>query len=316
MKHKRIVIALVLLASLLLSSCGQAFPRMTQTALLYAEAAPKAFSEPAAKAEEEKAPAPETAAEAPALLSAFREAPAGVQTAQPMAPAGGKVEPIRVTTDMFRAKFEGSAVSGSGEAVGGVYRFAATQTDGEAWHVKLECNYPTVAGRDYRISYRFHSDVAGKVKFGDFQEFEIREGDNSLTGILTASSGTSYLDLQLGMLPPFTIDFSEIEVEEYADEGAGNVLRLSLKLEDDIRSGAIDLEKELYDYYHDLPEAAIKILGDSLNDLVTVQEAADALVELACTIEPDPEITARYEERYQKFRKIYPALRELFPEIQ
>ena len=48
----------------------------------------------------------------------------------------------------------------------------------------------------------------------------------------------------------------------------------------------------------------------------SVQEAADALVELACTIEPDPEITARYEERYQKFRKIYPALRELFPEIQ
>ena len=218
MKHKRIVIALVLLVSLLLSSCGQAFPRMTQTALLYAEAAPKAFSEPAAKAEEEKAPAPETAAEAPALLSAFREAPADVQTVQPMAPAGGKVEPVRVTTDMFRAKFEGSAVSGSGETVGGVYRFAATQTDGEAWHVKLECNYPTVAGRDYRISYRFHSDVAGKVKFGDFQEFEIREGDNSLTGILTASSGTSYLDLQLGMLPPFTIDFSEIEVEEYADE--------------------------------------------------------------------------------------------------
>lgn len=108
MKHKRIVIALVLLVSLLLSSCGQAFPRMTQTALLYAEAAPKAFSEPAAKAEEEKAPAPETAAEAPALLSAFREAPADVQTVQPMAPAGGKVEPIRVTTDMFRAKFEGS----------------------------------------------------------------------------------------------------------------------------------------------------------------------------------------------------------------
>ena len=112
MKHKRIVIALVLLASLLLSSCGQAFPRMTQTALLYAEAAPKAFSEPAAKAEEEKAPEPETAAEAPALLSAFREAPADVQTAQPMAPAGGKVEPVRVTTDMFRAKFEGSAEIG------------------------------------------------------------------------------------------------------------------------------------------------------------------------------------------------------------
>jgi len=99
-----------------------------------------------------------------------------------------------------------------------VYRFTATETDGEAWHVKLECNYPTVGGRDYRVTYRFHSDVAGKVKFGDFQEFDIQKGENSVTGILTASGGTSYLDLQLGMLPPFTIDFSEIEVEEYADD--------------------------------------------------------------------------------------------------
>ena len=48
----------------------------------------------------------------------------------------------------------------------------------------------------------------------------------------------------------------------------------------------------------------------------SVQEAADALVELASTTEPDPELTARYEEQYQKFRRIYPALKGVFPEIQ
>ena len=126
--------------------------------------------------------------------------------------------PTSVKTTMFRAKFEGNAVSGSGEAVDGVYRFNATKTDGEAWHVKLECNYPTVAGRDYRVTYRFTSDVAGRVKFGDFQEFPIQKGDNEVTGVLIATGGTSYLDLQLGMLRPFTIDFKEIEVEEYADD--------------------------------------------------------------------------------------------------
>ena len=47
-----------------------------------------------------------------------------------------------------------------------------------------------------------------------------------------------------------------------------------------------------------------------------VQAAADALVELASETLPDPEIAARYEEQYRKFRKIYPALKELFPEIQ
>ena len=29
----------------------------------------------------------------------------------------------------------------------------------------------------------------------------------------------------------------------------------------------------------------------------------------------DPELTARYEEQYQKFRQIYPALREIFPRL-
>ena len=48
----------------------------------------------------------------------------------------------------------------------------------------------------------------------------------------------------------------------------------------------------------------------------SVQAAADALVELASTTEPDPELTARYEAQYQKYRRIYPALKAVFPEIQ
>ena len=48
----------------------------------------------------------------------------------------------------------------------------------------------------------------------------------------------------------------------------------------------------------------------------SVQAATDALVELASTTEPDPELTARYEAQYQKFRRIYPALKAVFPEIQ
>ena len=48
----------------------------------------------------------------------------------------------------------------------------------------------------------------------------------------------------------------------------------------------------------------------------TVAEAADALVEVADTVTPDPALTARYEEQYRKFRRIYPAMKELFPAIQ
>ena len=47
----------------------------------------------------------------------------------------------------------------------------------------------------------------------------------------------------------------------------------------------------------------------------SVQAAADALVEVASTVQPDAELTAKYEARYQQFRKIYPACKALFSEL-
>ena len=44
----------------------------------------------------------------------------------------------------------------------------------------------------------------------------------------------------------------------------------------------------------------------------SVQAASDALVEVASTVQPDPALTAKYEARYQQFKKIYPACKELF----
>ena len=59
--------------------------------------------------------------------------------------------------------------------------------------------------------------------------------------------------------------------------------------------------------------AMLAMVGCGVFD--SVQAAADALVELASATEPDPELTARYEEQYRKFRQIYPALKDLFPKI-
>lgn len=47
----------------------------------------------------------------------------------------------------------------------------------------------------------------------------------------------------------------------------------------------------------------------------SVQAAAAALAEVAGRVEPDPELTTRYEARYQQFRSIYPALRQVFPQL-
>ena len=47
-----------------------------------------------------------------------------------------------------------------------------------------------------------------------------------------------------------------------------------------------------------------------------VEEAAEKLVKVTGTVEPDPELTAKYEDRYQKFRQIYPACKPLFEIIK
>jgi len=48
----------------------------------------------------------------------------------------------------------------------------------------------------------------------------------------------------------------------------------------------------------------------------SVQEASDKLVSVASTVYPDEKIAARYEEKYQKFRKIYPTLKPLFQTLK
>ena len=47
----------------------------------------------------------------------------------------------------------------------------------------------------------------------------------------------------------------------------------------------------------------------------TVQAACDALVTVASTTEPDPELTRLYDERYQQFKSIYPAMKSMFSKI-
>ena len=47
----------------------------------------------------------------------------------------------------------------------------------------------------------------------------------------------------------------------------------------------------------------------------SVRAAADALVEVASVVEPDPELTVRYEARYRQYRTIYPALKPVFAQL-
>ena len=47
----------------------------------------------------------------------------------------------------------------------------------------------------------------------------------------------------------------------------------------------------------------------------SVEAACRKLVKVTDTVKPDPEIAARYEEKYKTFVKLYPALEAVFPEL-
>ena len=51
-------------------------------------------------------------------------------------------------------------------------------------------------------------------------------------------------------------------------------------------------------------------------EYASVEEAAAKIVKIVDTVEPIPENAARYEKQYQKFRQIYPTVKELFDVIQ
>lgn len=47
----------------------------------------------------------------------------------------------------------------------------------------------------------------------------------------------------------------------------------------------------------------------------SVKDCCEKLVSTADTVKPEPELAAKYEKRYQQFRKIYPACKELFSQL-
>ncbi|MEG0354444.1 MAG: xylulokinase [Lachnospiraceae bacterium] len=48
----------------------------------------------------------------------------------------------------------------------------------------------------------------------------------------------------------------------------------------------------------------------------SIEEAATTLIKVVDTVEPTPELVAKYEERYQKFKQLYPAMKGLFQELE
>ena len=82
-----------------------------------------------------------------------------------------------------------------------------------------------------------------------------------------------------------------------------------------IFANVLDIRLELIESEEGPGYGGAILAAVACGEYVSVQEAADKLVKVVDIVEPDAEIAKRYEERYQKFRKIYPAVKEIFPVI-
>lgn len=60
---------------------------------------------------------------------------------------------------------------------------------------------------------------------------------------------------------------------------------------------------------------AIMLSMVACGEYESIEACADAMVKKKDTISPDKELAALYEERYQKFKEIYPAVRELYKKL-
>lgn len=51
------------------------------------------------------------------------------------------------------------------------------------------------------------------------------------------------------------------------------------------------------------------------NEFACIEEATSKVIKVKETIDPEAELVAKYEERYKKFKKIYPVLKDLYSEL-
>ena len=103
-----------------------------------------------------------------------------------------------------------------------------------------------------------------------------------------------------------------IQIERTKIRGGGAKSPLWRQMVADILNVKVDIPKS-----EEGPSMGGAMLAAvACGEYASVEEAAEKIVEIVDTVEPIPENAARYEKQYQKFRRIYPTVKELFPVIE
>lgn len=182
-------------------------------------------------------------------------------------------------------------------------------------------------------------DILGTKEFGKEQEAIEKPGENRvfflpyLMGERSPHNDSDARGTFIGM----TMDTTRADMTQAVFEGVAFAIRDSFEV---ARSLGIKIDrtkicgggaksplwKKIFANVLGIPVDLIKteegpgyggaiLAAVACGEYASVKEAAEKLVEVVDTIEPDAELTAKYEERYQKFRKVYPAVKTLFKEL-
>lgn len=82
-----------------------------------------------------------------------------------------------------------------------------------------------------------------------------------------------------------------------------------------IIANVLNLEVDLIANEQGPAMGAAMLAAIAAGEYKNVQEAADLMVHIVATVKPQPEIAAKYEQRYQTYRRIYPACKDLYNEM-
>ncbi|MCR4694051.1 MAG: xylulokinase [Pseudobutyrivibrio sp.] len=99
-----------------------------------------------------------------------------------------------------------------------------------------------------------------------------------------------------------------IKIERSKISGGGAKSPLWLK----IIAAVLNLKLDILENEEGPGLGAAILAAVGCKEYASVKEACDKLVKVKTTIEPDKELVAKYEMRYQEFKKLYPTVKDLF----
>jgi xylulokinase len=108
-------------------------------------------------------------------------------------------------------------------------------------------------------------------------------------------------------------DDTGVPIERYLAMGGGSRSRLWTQIVADVTGRPVTVCAETETTA--LGAAVLAAAAVGLGGVHDIEETAGRMARARATVDPDPVARSRYEDLYQVYRRVYPALKDLFPPL-